>query len=281
MEFVHENVLLDMSKQKPLPIPISTLTPSLRTAMAPARKPTQRDAIIGLEKRNLNVPQLEELIDTDYMIEVCTGLFLKTYVDDSMLPYFEAFPQEQIHISQGLVAEWLYDQPDSVLRQITEVLDLATRDLSRYSLMNKRTVKPGLDMKTPHEYAAVQTIASQSKSINAIFCPVFHEMKSRLLAVLKPNFMMFCDCSPDEFAERMNTRFRPLEMERVYKKLEVDIGKYDKSQNQLLFEVECRLYASLGMSQPLLDLWRLAHESTTLVDYEWRAGACQVSTEKW
>lgn len=77
--------------------------------------------------------------------------------------------------------------------------------------------------------------------------------------------MIFADMSADDFTKILSDRF-PVRYLQSYKKLEIDIGKYDKSQHRLLFEVECALYKKLGIPDELILKWREAHEFTTLKD---------------
>nr|AMO03254.1 putative polyprotein [Boutonnet virus] len=246
------------------------LKPVLRTSIAFNRKPSQKDAMIGLAKRNLNVPCLDEIVETDYMVKMAFDLFKDTYIDEKKSFLLNEYrrAQNQLYLSESLIVEWFKDQPDVIISQIKEVLLIEEMKLNSYSLTNKRTVKPSLDTKAPFEYAAVQTIASQKKTNNMIFCPIFRELKRRLIVLLKPNFLMYCDMSPEDFADELTMRFNGNLLDKYYKKLEVDISKYDKSQFKLLFLIEIEIYRLLGLPEIFIKYWKKGHEDTQLIDYE-------------
>nr|AVK59469.1 replicase protein [Hubei virga-like virus 11] len=263
--FDHSNVVVELSKFGVNNETFDKLKPNLRTSIAYPRRLNQLDALIGLNKRNLNIPELDEMVEESYVIDMSVELFIKTYIKDmDTLDKFSC-SVNQVYPSETLIEQWFFDQPEKIKSQITTVLALETMGLSSYSLMNKKNIKPGLTTESPFEYAAVQTIASQGKTQNMIFCPIFRELKRRFLSILKPNFFMFTDLSPEEFADKLNSRF-PVDIIKTLDKLEIDIGKYDKSQYRLLFEIECKIYSLLGLPDIFIKYWRRAHEYTTIKD---------------
>nr|QRW42083.1 MAG: RNA-dependent RNA polymerase [Culex pipiens-associated Tunisia virus] len=265
--FPYKNVIVDHSKDYPLPDHKPSLSPVLRTSMAYDRLPSQMDSLIGLMKRNLGIPQLSGVVDIKYFVDNCVENFLSTYIDVDKLDIFNMYENDMLYPEVNSVREWLSDQDNKNLGSIKEPFDIfdPSLDLFVYDLMNKQQIKPGLTTQTPYEYSAVQTIASQNKSLNMFWCPIFRNCKRRLRAVLKENFMIFADMSADDFTKILSDRF-PVRYLQSYKKLEIDIGKYDKSQHRLLFEVECALYKKLGIPDELILKWREAHEFTTLKD---------------
>lgn len=78
-----------------------------------------------------------------------------------------------------------------------------------------------------------------------MFCPIFREIKTRLLRVLDPRFMLFCDMSPEEFSTELIKRFSTDGIQGK-KKLEIDISKYDKSQGVIALGLECELMRLFG-----------------------------------
>lgn len=101
--------------------------------------------------------------------------------------------------------------------------------LNVYNYMIKTSVKPKLDTNAPYSYVALQTIAYQEKYINAIFCPIFRQMKNRVLHCLKSKFQIYCDMSPEEFENLMSELYNSSDFISKYHR-ELDVGKYDKSQ---------------------------------------------------
>nr|QHA33750.1 polyprotein [Atrato Virga-like virus 5] len=267
LNFPYRGVRVDLSKNHPLPPHKPSLTPMLRTSMPWDRRESQFDSLIGLMKRNLGVPQMMGLIDEKFFVEQCVEGFIKTYIDPKRMNIFSGFEFDHLNPDVNSLVEWLSDQENKNLGHIKEKFSLTDR-LNRfdvYDLMNKPQVKPGLTVQTPYEYAAVQTIASQSKEFNMFWCPIFRNCKRRLRSVMNKRFFIYADMAPDDFT-RVITTYLPPEVLAYYKALEVDIGKYDKSQHRLLFEIECELYRRLGVPPRLIAYWRLAHEKTILKD---------------
>lgn len=267
IDFPYKNVVIDYSKDNPLGWSKPSLSPVLRTSMAHDRLPSLMDSLIGLMKRNLGIPQISGLVDMEYFVDVCVQTFVDTYVDDAKKDLFTSFENDLLTPDVNSMREWLKDQDNKNLgciKNYTNIFDI-TLSLERYGLMNKQQIKPGLTVQTPYEYSAVQTIASQDKNLNMFWCPIFRNCKRRLRAVLKKNFMIYADMSSDDFTKILSERFPPYLL-KLYKLLEIDIGKYDKSQHRLLFEIECKIYRKLGIPDFLIEKWREAHEKTVLKD---------------
>lgn len=266
IEFDYPNVVVDMSKFAPMPERKPALRPNLRTSMPYDRLPCQLDTMIGLIKRNLNVPQLEGVVDKEYFVKAVVDKFVSTYIDKNKMDLFMNMKNQKIRPNDTLMQEWLIGQPTTTVNQINVEKSIDDLKLDVYGLNNKPQLKPGLDTKTPYEYAAVQTIASQSKYHNAIFCPIFRELKHRLMSVLSPRFLMFCDLSPEEFATKLDKNFQPERLEGLHK-VEIDIGKYDKSQYDLIFRIEIAIYSMLGLDDMMINAWIDGHVSTQLRDF--------------
>ena len=49
--------------------------------------------------------------------------------------------------------------------------------------------------------------------------------------------------------------------------LELDISKYDKSQNEFHCAVEYEIWKRLGLNEFLAEVWKQGHRKTTLKDY--------------
>lgn len=89
--------------------------------------------------------------------------------------------------------------------------------------------------------------------------------KKRILSVLDPRFLRFCVVSFEDFAEELSGRFDARTFARL-RKLEIDISKYDKSQDKATLEFEIKFMRLMGVDEELISLWRNAYEITTLVD---------------
>ncbi|RZF35348.1 hypothetical protein LSTR_LSTR014790 [Laodelphax striatellus] len=211
--------------------------------MPTSRPNTQVETLLAMVKRNLNVPDLMGVTDIPALADSMFDAFVSTYIGDNGLA--SGFERMPILPNPRSLSEWLVTQPPNVVDQISCDLPLHERRLDRYDFMIKSTVKPQLDTNAPYVYSALQTIAYQTKDINAIFCPIFKEMKKRLLSVLGKRFRIYCDVSPEEFAEDLTNSFQPedefaffsgddsLIRDAIGRYLEIDFSKYDKSQGLL------------------------------------------------
>lgn len=239
----------------------------LRTSVPVKRTSTQLETLLALIKRNLNIPEIQGFVDELYIVDLMIEKFVESYVHPAMRDTFDSYSASRVRLNSKIISDWLRMQPTDVMDRITDPdIPIWERRLNFYTLMNKLNVKPGLDTATPFEYSALQTIAYHTKSINVVFCTLFRELRKRLINVLDPRFIMYCDMSPDEFADLLTDRFRDIDLLK-YQKLEIDISKYDKSQGRIFLLFEIELYRLLGAPEELLHLWFVAHDTTVLHDY--------------
>jgi len=243
-----------------------TLLPRLRTGATAPRFATQRETLLGFYKRNANVPDLQGLVADKRLVQAMTDKFLKAFIGNRKRDLFASYRTRKIVPSSIAIEEWLRTQPPHVVDQIVgEATSAAEKPLNEYLYMNKRDIKPALDGTATSEYKAVQTIAYNTKDINAIFCPIFRQISDRLLSVLDDRFLIFTQMSVSEFEERLTSILPPSFANLLFTK-EVDFSKYDKSQGRvhLLFEIE--IYKALGLDPFYAYLWYRAHYHTIVKD---------------
>jgi hypothetical protein len=248
---------------------IPTMVPKLRTSIAPMRKRTLRETFLGYYKRNDAVPELQAVTDIELAVDAMEELFLDAFFPDGGETFLEDCRNNPINVSSKSIEAWTKGQGQDVLKNINITSPIWEREINKYKFSNKRSVKPALDGTATTEYKAAQTIAFQDKDVNAIFCPVFRHAAERLMCALSPKFKIFTLCTPEDFADQISVCMPPA-LARTLESLEIDISKYDKSQGQLLFEFELRLYRKLGIPEFLIFLWRKMHEDSILKDYDHR-----------
>jgi len=234
------------------------MEPALRTSCYRPRLRTQRETLLALAKRNLNVPDLQTLMATKDTARAMFYGFKQTYLISD-----EPFPP--IGPTQQSLREWLQTQPEETLRLIDPEVNLLSLKSSTYDFSIKPTVKPSMNRDAASVIPALQTIAAQTKFVNAIFCPLSRIVKERLLSCVRSNVCIFTDISPEDFARKISSIVTPDEImnEPV---AEFDISKYDKSQGELALEFELLVLKHFGLSDELLSLWRHMHTDTMLVD---------------
>lgn len=161
------------------------------------------------------------------------------------------FKQNKIFPNAESLTEWVSTQYTGVIDMIDTDTSIDEKSLAFYNFMIKATVKPQLDMNV---YNSLQTTAYHSKDINAIFCPIFKEIKPRILSILDPRFALLCVMSPDEFAEYLSNKYHP---EQFIGKpsLEIDMSKFDKSHGGIALAFECSMMSLFGVDYHLVKLW--------------------------
>jgi hypothetical protein len=250
------------------------MLPNLRTVMPTERPGTAVESLLAIIKRNLNSPELTTLKDDDSFSAAVVDKFFETYIDKNNKWLLEEFKINEILPNIKTVQEWLVTQKPEVIDQIEPDVAIWNDALDTYAFAIKRIPKPSMEPTSAFEYAALQTIVYHPKHLNAFFCVVFREMKHRLTSLMKSKFMLFCDMSPDEFAEKLNQRFKPSTLfnrrlrRRIElgKRIEIDARKYDKSQEMFHLRCECGIMRRLGVPEWIVTLWFIAHILTMVHD---------------
>ena len=124
-------------------------------------------------------------------------------------------------------------------------------------------VKDMLDIveKTTQE---LRNTEETNSKINALFGPVFSELTRQLLeSIDSSRFMFYTRKTPTQIEEF----FSDLDSNVPMDILELDISKYDKSQNEFHCAVEYEIWKRLGLDDFLAEVWKHGHRKTTLKDY--------------
>lgn len=246
---------------------IPTLRSLLRTSMPHARYPSPKDTICALKSRNINVPELSGIVDEDVLVVRIVQKFIDVMMIEESTVFLERWRERTVKPNPVDLAEWLTTQPTDLLKQITNPRAIQNRNLTAYTLMNKRQVKPDLSINAPFIYGNPQTICYTEKELNAIFCHMFRVMKNRFMKLLREKYIMYTDMSPEDFANMLTMKFPYVNIGPGSRKLEVDMAKYDKSQQRLHLKLELELYRRLGMDENFRKLWYKGHAFTSLTDY--------------
>ncbi|QIJ70136.1 polyprotein [Dougjudy virga-like virus] len=237
-----------------------TLRNSLRTAVGKERPRTAKELLCAFAKRNDNVPELASTCDVDKVVESMMDLFT-TYIDPQKISIYESFRDNPITLNSESIQQWLDGQqkiPPLEERFLNEI------DVSTYDFTIKPRPKVDVTENAINTYSALQTIACHQNTLNQMLCPLFRDMKERLLAILDERFKIFTDVSSEEFADLMTESF-PAGLGHC-KVFEIDMSKYDKSQGELALKFDCEIMRKFGFSNEIIDIWWKAHEVTTLVD---------------
>ena len=160
------------------------LVPVLETAVPHIRDRTQRQTLLALWKRNMNVPNISTLVDYEVQRHLMVSRFKSMFVRDHAA--FSALRDTVVGVNVDGIANWLQSQAPNVIDKINdEENPLCCFDWTKYDFMIKCTPKVQMTQGECNVYAALQTIAYHPKSVKALFSPVFREMKQRMLSFLR------------------------------------------------------------------------------------------------
>lgn len=243
------------------------LKPVLRTVVSAKRVPSQRESVLGMIKRNLNVPVLLNDMDGSVLGMYLFKNFIRSVVRDDCMDLVELYKFETVGMHGSLVGRWLQTQKPATAALCMSDVSMHERRANVFEFMVKGDVKPALDPRASNTYASVQTIAYNSKDVNVMFCPVFLALRDRLLNVLKEKLFVMTGVSNEDFERKVNAYVKLAALNlNVCDRVELDMSKYDKAQACALFTFEMLLYEWLGMDGDLLEIWRNAHEFSRLRD---------------
>lgn len=237
------------------------MEPLFKTYQVPLRDRSQFQTLNGFARRNMNAPQNRTSIAVDTLVTETVDAYVNVYVKDKKL--FKSFASDPILPNFAILQEWLVKQPGAVCNELDEGTLLHEIDGRYYEAMIKRVAKVKPEDLAPHSYPASQMIAYHPKPLNAYFSLIFAQMKERLHAVLKDEFLILTDLSPREVSERL-MRWK---LQGAHH-FEVDFSKYDKCQDRVTLTCECEMMRRLGVRERDIRLWYYIHQKSWLVDFK-------------
>ncbi|AZB50207.1 ORF1b [Air potato virus 1] len=250
---VVDNVTITECQKTPKAYKIKSLVPLVNSLRPSPRPQSLISNLYVFETRNYNAdrgvqnyyrpPVVKELVDT----------FFSTYIDAGRM--CEMIGDIRVVNSVSL-EEWLDSRPamgkSGLLNDLTK--DPYYQDsLNHFKYMIKSDLKSKLDYTARENLASGQNIVYHERRICALFSSVFQDLVRVLKFVLADKFLLYHGVNLDEFAQAMTNKMT-FPLASCYCG-EVDISKYDKSQNQMTKEVELEIYRRLGMHPDLVDLW--------------------------
>lgn len=241
------------------------MIPVLKTLQPQQREPSQRESILAYMKRNGNAPRLCADLPPQEMGLTMFRNFVGSAIDPEKFDEYRKFSEDIVGVNERAIIAWLRMQPVGTESLLDTELDVSVRKYNEFNFMIKTQVKPPLDRKALDTYAALQTIAYNSKDCNMIFCPVINCIRDRILSVLKNNIIMYTGMSSEEMNDRLSNLLNGVNMHE-YERLENDFAKFDKSQLEVVYWFEYYLFKSFGMDEYLLDIYLNANRASRFYD---------------
>jgi hypothetical protein len=226
------------------------------------RQNTLQELLSATASRNLSAPQVSLPQNEDAAIQDIWKVFLDTACVPDAREKIESFKSDPVALTEFGLADWARQvTPDKRARVIKALEDgteaLEQMDVGEYMLMLKADVKPDLTRKPIENRIEPQVIAYHKPELNALFSAIFRVVLRRFLSLLKPNYKLVLLKDLRE-VERVLQNVHPFG--GVFKYLENDFSKYDKSQGRFVYLLEAFVFTEMGMDESLLAHWLSGHK---------------------
>ncbi|AAU95676.2 RdRp [Strawberry necrotic shock virus] len=248
------------------------LMPTLSVGGLSHRVPTQRETLLAVKKRNMNVPELQSQFDHNDVLNRCVNRFMTHVIDKTRLSKLLPISGEEVHYFNQYI-----ENKNPPLSEYKGPIPLIALD--KYMHMIKTTLKPVEDDSLHIERLIPATITYHKKGVVMMTSPYFLCAMVRLLHVLKSKFTV----PTGKYHQIFQMDPTKLEVSNFFK--EIDFSKFDKSQGRLHHDVQFKLFLMLGIPEHFVTTWFNAHEVSHIrdrdcgvgfsVDYQRRTGdAC-------
>jgi hypothetical protein len=235
---------------------IEMLTPELKTVQPDLYRGELASLFAAIEKRNSNPPKIN-LDRPRILIEETIDIFLKTYVDEDAFDQLdEMYPYGNMYT----FSEWLSKRSKQQLDKMKN-LRPELGDPNRFSALLKAVHKASLDNSQNDNLVSGQIIAVHHPLTSAYFSEPIKTFSERLKHCMKKQFIINDGYNLDELNGQVNECL--YEFTKIAF-LEIDMSKFDKSQDEFILELNCELMKRFGVRQAVVDEWRDCHTTTKL-----------------
>nr|UEP18545.1 MAG: RNA-dependent RNA polymerase [Cape gooseberry ilarvirus 1] len=229
------------------------LVPNLNVGGLSHRVPTQRESLLAVKKRNMNVPELQSQFDFDRVLNDCVSRFLTHVIDKKRLAKLMPISGEELFYFNQYVRE--KNPPLSTYKGPIPLISL-----DRYMHMIKTSLKPVEEDSLHVERPIPATITYHDKGVVMMTSPYFLCAMTRLLYVLKSKFTV----PTGKYHQIFQMDPMRLTTSKFFK--EIDFSKFDKSQGHLHHDIQHKIFLMLGMPQHVITTWFNAHEVSHISD---------------
>ncbi|QPK66414.1 polyprotein 1b [Firespike leaf roll-associated virus] len=235
------------------PYKVPRLVPRIRAPVFERRQNLVRTNLHVYEQRNFNADRGADVTVRMNIVQEVVNEFFKSYIDGKA---YAEICSEPVNVNSAALKKWMDSRTPigkGGLKRDLEKPLVFEKNLNSFNLMVKADMKPKLDGSSVEAISAGQNISYHQRIVCATFSNVFQQLCERLKAVVKSNILLYHGVNLDEFSEKVNGALHG--RLASYKCHEVDLSKYDKSQNALTKSFELEIYRRLGMSEELLNIW--------------------------
>ncbi|AAS86439.1 p2 protein [Humulus japonicus latent virus] len=217
--------------------------PMINSGVANRRFSTQREAMLAVQKRNMNVPNLAHCTDIPAVVAEVVDKFFKVIIDPDKLSQFPGF------ISEGELAyfeDYLRGkQPDPEMLKDP----LCFQRLDKYRHMMKNNMKPVEDHSLNSERALMSTITYHEKGTIMSTSPIFLMAANRILMCLSDKVKI----PTGKYHQLFSLDAHVLKHVKHWK--EIDFSKFDKSQGELHHYLQREIFIRIGVPMNFIDAW--------------------------
>lgn len=238
-------------------------TPVLRTTADVKQQRTAVVDLYALAKRNMMSTTQRRQTDDKFFATAVVLKAMDTYFksDDHSMGELKNFYNNKLTADVESTRAWQL-KTNKLGKKLP---DVATHDFDgNYTFMSKTTTKPVIALNASSKFNSPQTINYKDFPVNLYFSPLLKNMWLRMKSVLRDNVIINTDMSTVDFVDTLNEKVPPASLiGSTYK--ELDMSKFDKSQDAVALEIDCLFMRIFGISDCDIQLWRDMHENTKLV----------------
>lgn len=247
LEMNFDNVKLDTMKDCYRPKMYDNLTPVLRTLCPRNRVCNQRELMVNYKYRN---EASAELASSNVAKDDLVDLSVKSFCEAYLVPNYEEkireYKEHPLAPSDGAITRWVEElKLRGKTVRATETMSALFKNLQEFTFGQKEKAKVFTNVSKALELPTLQTISYQGDDMNAFFCPMSKGFKERLMAIMKPQFMLFFDISPENFAKKFQENLGVSLLDR--KSMEFDISKFDQSITLTDLEILVKIMGLMGI----------------------------------
>jgi len=154
---------------------------------------------------------------------------------------------------------------DEAKRSAILATDECRADGCRYTVIVRGDHKPKLGDDHTDAPPTGQLVTAMDKFWGSVYAPIFQTMLIKVIACLKPHIIFNTRMTWEELDATLDNLLTDVD----FKALELDIGKFDKSQDETMLDVQCKFFILFGMEKWAVELWRVYHELCKLSSPTW------------
>jgi hypothetical protein len=238
--------------------------------------PSYKNTLLAFNKRNWNVPILEEVTDQLQKIDstvknmfnyLCVPGWRQILEND-----YAAYPMTHFVDKNAAYVNQLI--PGKAKRfNLDEMVPIGLwteNKFTKHTNILKSDTKFSLTGDIQSEYTVNSTINFHDLEVNALSSSIFRNVITRLKAILRPEVCMMIEKDRkdiEQFFYRNFEKNKNMQKGDGFLSMEIDYSKFDKSQKERCAMIEMYIYARLGLKRDFAEIWFESLKKMTTVNY--------------